>query len=99
MDYPRTFPGRHTSSYSSQNVRFPISRLAYNLDADGGIRCHRETQQYTTKAINKQEAGTEGDALPRVKPPSSLLTQSCLLSSSPDALVRVCLGPSSKGGF
>lgn len=43
------------------------------------------------KAINKQEAGFEekGDAVLGVKPPSSLLTQSCLPSSSPDALVRV----------
>lgn len=52
---------------------------------------HSKTQQG-----HLQMGSWVGDSLLRVKAPSSLLTQSCLLSSSPDALVRLCLGPGNK---
>lgn len=55
----------------------------------------------TAERHSKTQQGHQqtGDDLLRVKPPSSLLTQSCLLSSSPGALVRVCGGQATKGTF
>ncbi len=93
----QNFPGRHESSSSPQSASFSTSPWEDDLDADGGIMV---SQARGTVRHSKQTAGRfwrDGVALLRVKPPSSLLTHSCLLSSSPDARVRVCSGR--EGGF
>ncbi|CAB1451895.1 unnamed protein product [Pleuronectes platessa] len=99
LDHPRNFPALPfcESIYSAHNVRVPRGRD--HLDADGSSRSvspPRDTTRQSHQPMRGRVRERGEDALPRAGATSSLLAPSCLLSSSPDAPVRVCLGPCDK---